>query len=140
MKWIMKWIMKRFTSARHLKRFVFMHDGVANLHNCPRYAMSSSGDRALRSEAMVAWREIAEPGIAAQRQGKGPVCAWPPFGKLTVPIASRLAPLRWLRSIRPSLLGGDQSLIVPVQVCVGGRVERVGIEIAGRFHPRSQKA
>ena len=36
--------------------------------------------------------------------------------------------------------GGDQSLIVPVQVCVGGRVERVGIEIAGRFHPRSQKA
>jgi len=61
MKWIMKWI----TSARHLKRFVFIHDGVANLHNCPRYAMSSSDDRALRSGAMVAWREIAEPGIAA---------------------------------------------------------------------------
>jgi hypothetical protein len=58
---------------------------VANLHTLPRQAMSSSGDRALRSEAMVAWREIAEPGVAAQRQEKGPVCAWPPFGKLTVP-------------------------------------------------------
>jgi putative transposase len=64
-KRIMKWIMKRFTSARHLKRLVFVHDGVANLHNFPRHAMSSSDDRALRSEAMVAWREIAEPGIAA---------------------------------------------------------------------------
>jgi putative transposase len=64
-KRIMKWIMKRFTSARHLQCFVFIHDGVANLHNCPRHAMSSSDDRALRSEAMVAWRGIAEPGIAA---------------------------------------------------------------------------
>jgi putative transposase len=64
-KRIMKWIMKRFTSARHLQRFVSIHDGVANLHNFPRHAMSSSDDRALRSEAMVAWRGIAEPGIAA---------------------------------------------------------------------------
>ncbi len=29
------------------------------------HAMSSSDDRALRSEAMVVWREIAELGIAA---------------------------------------------------------------------------
>jgi len=57
-------IIKRFTSAQHLKRLVFIHYPVANLHNCPRHAMSSSGDRALRSEAMVAWREIAEPGVA----------------------------------------------------------------------------
>jgi putative transposase len=64
-KRIMKWIMKRFKSARHLQRFVSIHDGVANLHNFPRHAMSSSDDRALRSEAMVVWREIAEPGIAA---------------------------------------------------------------------------
>jgi putative transposase len=64
-KRIMKWIMKRFKSARHLKRLVSIHDGVANLHNFPRHAMSSSDDRALRSEAMVAWREIAEPGVAA---------------------------------------------------------------------------
>jgi hypothetical protein len=61
----MKWIIKRFTSARHLKRLVFIHDGVANLHNFPRQAMSSSDDRALRSGAIIVWREIAEPGIAA---------------------------------------------------------------------------
>jgi putative transposase len=61
-----KRIMKhRFTSARHLKRLVFIQDPIANLHNCPRHTMSSSGDRALRSGAMVTWREIAEPGIAA---------------------------------------------------------------------------
>jgi putative transposase len=60
-----KRIMKRFKSARHLERFVSIHDGVANLHTFPRHAMSSSDDRALRSEAMVAWREIAELGIAA---------------------------------------------------------------------------
>jgi len=65
-------IMKRFKSARHLQRFVSIHDGVANLHTCPRHAMSSSDDCTLRSEAMVAWREIAEPGIAAQRQGIAP--------------------------------------------------------------------
>jgi len=60
-----KRIMKRFTSARHLKRLVFVHDGVANFHNFPRHAMSSSDDRALRSGAMVTWREIAELGVAA---------------------------------------------------------------------------
>ena len=58
-------VMKPFKSARHLQRFVSIHDGVANLHTFPRPAMSSSDDRALRSEAMVAWREIAEPGVAA---------------------------------------------------------------------------
>jgi putative transposase len=58
-------IMKRFTSSRHLQRLVSIHDGVANLHNCPRHAMSLSYYRALCSEAMVAWREIAELSIAA---------------------------------------------------------------------------
>jgi hypothetical protein len=38
----------------------------------PVHAMSSSDDRALRSGAIIAWREIAEPGIAAQRQGAAP--------------------------------------------------------------------
>jgi len=61
----MKRIIKRLTSARHLKRLVLIHDQVANLHNCPRHAISSSGDRALRSGAIIVWREIAEPGIAA---------------------------------------------------------------------------
>jgi hypothetical protein len=41
-----KRVIKRFTSARHLKRLVLIHDQVANRHNCPRQAMSSSGDRA----------------------------------------------------------------------------------------------
>ena len=58
-------IMTRFRSARHLQRFVSIHDGIANVQNFPRHAMSSSDDRALRCEAMVAWREIAEPGVAA---------------------------------------------------------------------------
>ncbi|MCX7342391.1 MAG: IS6 family transposase [Hyphomicrobiales bacterium] len=58
-------IMNRFKSARHLQRFVSIHDPIANLHNCPRHAMSSSDYRALRSEAMAAWREIAELGVAA---------------------------------------------------------------------------
>ncbi len=57
-------IMKRFKSARHLQRFVSNHDPIANLHNFPRYAISSPDYRALRSEAMIAWREIAELGIA----------------------------------------------------------------------------
>ena len=31
----MKWIIKRFTSARHLKRLVFIHDPIANLQTVP---------------------------------------------------------------------------------------------------------
>jgi hypothetical protein len=62
----------------------------------PDLVLSSSDDRALRSEAMVAWREIAELGVAAKRQGKRPVVARPPFGKLTVPF------LQWIpASVRP---------------------------------------
>ena len=58
------------------------------------YPPCDPGERALRSEAMVARRKIAEPGIAAQRQGKvpgqsarakRPVFARPPASKLTVP-------------------------------------------------------
>jgi putative transposase len=58
-------IMKRFKSARHLQRLVSSHAPLANLRNFPRHAMSSSGDRVRRSEAMVVWRDIAELGIAA---------------------------------------------------------------------------
>lgn len=63
--WRREKIMKRFKSARHLQRFASIHDPIANLHNFPRHAISSSDYRALRSEAMVAWREITELGIAA---------------------------------------------------------------------------
>jgi putative transposase len=58
-------IMKRFKSAGHFQRFVSIHDPIANLHNFPRHAISSSDYRALRSEAMIAWREIAELSTAA---------------------------------------------------------------------------
>ena len=58
-------IMKRFKSARHLQRFVSIHDPIANLHNFSRQALSSSDYRALRSEAMIVWREIAELANAA---------------------------------------------------------------------------
>jgi hypothetical protein len=42
-----------------------IHDPISNLNNCPRHAMSSCDYRALRSEAIVVGREIAELGIAA---------------------------------------------------------------------------
>jgi len=64
-RWLKRIMKHRFTSARHLKRFVSIHDGVANLYNFPRNDISASDDRAPRSGAIIACREIAEPGIAA---------------------------------------------------------------------------
>jgi len=57
--------MKQFKSARHLQRFVSIRDPIADLHNFPRHAISSSDYRELRSEAMIVWREIAEMDAAA---------------------------------------------------------------------------
>lgn len=57
-------IMKGLKSSRHVQRFVSVYDPIANLHNLPRRALSSSDNRALRTEAMNAWREIAELGAA----------------------------------------------------------------------------
>jgi hypothetical protein len=66
------------------------------------YPLFDPGERALRSEAMVVRRKVAEPGIAASCQGKAPgestrgkcqgkvpgekcpLFAWPPVGKLTI--------------------------------------------------------
>ena len=58
-------IMKRFKSARHLQRFLSIHDPIANLHHFPRHSLSSTDYRSLRSEAMNAWREIAELRVVA---------------------------------------------------------------------------
>jgi putative transposase len=55
-------IMKRFKSARHLQRFVSIHDPIANLFNLPRSCMTATEYRALRGEAMTVWAELA--GIA----------------------------------------------------------------------------
>ena len=58
-------IMKRFKSARHLQRFLSIHDPIANLHHFPRHSLSSADYRSLRSGAMNAWREIAELHVIA---------------------------------------------------------------------------
>jgi len=58
-------IMKRFKSARHLQRFLSIHDPIANLHHFPRHSLSSADYRSLRSGAMNAWREIAELRVVA---------------------------------------------------------------------------
>ena len=52
-------IMKRFKSARHLQRFVSIHDPIANLFHFPRNSMNATGYRALRTEAMSVWADLA---------------------------------------------------------------------------------
>jgi putative transposase len=52
-------IMKRFKSARHLQRFVSIHDPIANLFHFPRHSLSATQYRTLRTEAMIAWSELA---------------------------------------------------------------------------------
>jgi len=52
-------IMRGFKSARHLQRFISIHDPVANLFNIPRHEISSDHHRELRTEAMQMWSEIA---------------------------------------------------------------------------------
>ena len=58
-------VMKRFKSARHLQRFVSIHDPIANLFHFPRHSLSACEYRALRTEAMTVWRDAAGLGIAA---------------------------------------------------------------------------
>jgi hypothetical protein len=52
--------MKRFKSARHVQRFVSIHDPIANLFHFPRNGLSSTDYRQLRSQAMEAWAEILD--------------------------------------------------------------------------------
>lgn len=56
-------IMKRFKSARHLQRFVSIHDFIANLFNVPRHSLAACEYRALRTEAMTVWSQVV--GISA---------------------------------------------------------------------------
>jgi hypothetical protein len=51
--------MKRFKSARHLQRLVSIHDVIATLFNFPRHSVSAIQYRTLRTEAMIAWKELA---------------------------------------------------------------------------------
>lgn len=48
-------IMKRFKSARHLQRFVSIHDPITNLFHIPRHEILSVHHRELRTAAMQAW-------------------------------------------------------------------------------------
>lgn len=52
-------IMKGFKSARHLQRFVSIHDPVANLFHIQRHDIQSHHHRDLRTAAMQMWNEIA---------------------------------------------------------------------------------
>ena len=52
-------IMKGFKSARHLQRFISIHDPVANLFHIPRHDIPSHHHRELRAAAMQVWDEIA---------------------------------------------------------------------------------
>jgi putative transposase len=52
-------IMKRFKSARHLQRFVSIHDPIVNLFHIPRHDISSAYDRQLRGAAIQMWSQLA---------------------------------------------------------------------------------
>ena len=52
-------IMKGFKSARHLRRFVSIHDPVANLFHIPRHDIPSDNHRELRAAATKMWNGIA---------------------------------------------------------------------------------
>ena len=58
-------IMKRFKSARHVQRFVSIHDPIANLFHFPRHYLTSADYRTLRSEAMVVWSEVTGIRVVA---------------------------------------------------------------------------
>lgn len=57
--------MKRFKSARHVQRFVSIHDPIANLFHFPRHYLTSADYRTLRSEAMVVWSEVTGIRVVA---------------------------------------------------------------------------
>ncbi|MBB3571479.1 IS6 family transposase [Rhizobium sp. BK491] len=57
-------IMKRFKSARQLRRFVSIHDPIANLFRTPRHDIPSHHYRELREAAMRMWSEIAHLQVA----------------------------------------------------------------------------
>ena len=56
--------MKRFKSPGQLQRIVSIHDPIANLFQLPRYEMTSTSFREMRSLAMQTWSEIAQVAAA----------------------------------------------------------------------------
>ena len=58
-------VMRRYKSARHLQRFLSMHDQVANLFMRYRYNRNSQKKRELRTQAFAAWHEVTCANMAA---------------------------------------------------------------------------
>lgn len=57
--------MKRFKSARHVQRFLSIHDPIANLFHLRRDHRPVADDRAARAQAFETWPEVAGPRLAA---------------------------------------------------------------------------
>ena len=58
-------VMRRYKSARHLQRFLSVHDQVANLFMRCRYNRNSQKKRELRTQAFAAWHEVTCANMAA---------------------------------------------------------------------------
>ena len=73
-KRIMKWIIKRFTSARHLKRLDFIHNGVANLYTFPakpcRHPTIKRCEPRRLSRGVRSLNRASPRNARGQRQGK----------------------------------------------------------------------
>ena len=52
-------------SARHVQRFVSIHDPIANLFHFPRNQLTAADYRAARAQAFEDWAEIAGARLAA---------------------------------------------------------------------------
>jgi putative transposase len=57
--------MKRFKSARHVQRFVSIHDSIANLSYFPRNQLTATDYRAARVQDFENWTEITGARLAA---------------------------------------------------------------------------
>jgi putative transposase len=57
--------MKRFKSARHVQRFVSIHDPIANLFHFPRNQLAAADYRTARARAFDDWTEITGARLAA---------------------------------------------------------------------------
>src|SRR5689334_18371559 len=57
--------MKRFKSARHVQRFVSIHDPIANLFHLRRDHVTATDYRAARAQAFEDWARIAGAQLAA---------------------------------------------------------------------------
>ena len=53
-------IFKRFKSARHLQRFLSIHDPISNLFNIKRHLISSEKYSELRTNTMKKWNQVTE--------------------------------------------------------------------------------